>query len=69
MLQHILDKAIPKGESATVITQRIMLLNFASIHTTTSVSGGCRSLHTYYRDVCASSTDNNAMMPLRTSPM
>ncbi|PIL25700.1 cytochrome P450 [Ganoderma sinense ZZ0214-1] len=36
MLQFILDEAIPKGETLTVITQRVLLLNFASIHTTTS---------------------------------
>ena len=38
MLQLILDKAIPKGETPTVITQRVLFLNSASIHTTTSVS-------------------------------
>nr|VWO96362.1 Tea4 [Ganoderma boninense] len=32
----ILDRAVPKGESATVITQRVLHLNFASIHTTSS---------------------------------
>ena len=45
MLQLILDKAISKGESTAVITQRILFLNFASIHTTSSVSGRCRYLH------------------------
>ena len=38
ILQLILDKAISKGESATVITQRLLLVNFAAIHTTTTVS-------------------------------
>ncbi|KAM5540999.1 hypothetical protein V8D89_005310 [Ganoderma adspersum] len=36
MLQLILDKAISKSESTTVITQRVLFLNFASIHTTSS---------------------------------
>ena len=38
MLQLVMDKAIPKGESTTVITQRVLLLNFAAINTTMSVS-------------------------------
>ena len=41
MLQLVMDKAIPKGESTTVITQRVLLLNFAAINTTSSVSTGC----------------------------
>ena len=68
MLQLVMDKAIPKGESTTVITQRVLLLNFAAINTTTSVSGGCRSMHTHYVRYY-SSIDNDAMMPFRSSPM
>ena len=68
MLQFVMDKAIPKGESTTVITQRVLLLNFAAINTTTSVSGGCRSMHTHYVRYY-SSIDNDAMMPFRSSPM
>ena len=52
ILQLILDKATSKGESATVITQRLLLVNFAAIHTTTTVSGGC--CHTHLRYVCSS---------------
>ncbi|KAM5541332.1 hypothetical protein V8D89_004886 [Ganoderma adspersum] len=37
VLQLILDKAIAKGEAVSIITQRLLILNFAAIHTSSHV--------------------------------
>ncbi|KAI1787001.1 cytochrome P450 [Ganoderma leucocontextum] len=37
VLQFILDKAIPKGETVFVIAQRLLIINLAALSTTTSI--------------------------------
>ena len=38
ILQLVLDRGIPKGESIDTIAQRMLILNFTAIHTSSHVS-------------------------------